>query len=55
MAKDERIDARVEASLKADLQAFADRERRPLANYVAAVLAEHVEARKKREARKVSG
>lgn len=51
MVKDQRVDVRIEGAVKAALQEFADKERRPLANYIAAVLADHVEA-KKREAKR---
>lgn len=52
MAKDERIDARVPAELKARLQGFADKDRRPLASYVELVLADHADDRERKEKRR---
>lgn len=52
MAKDERIDARVSAELKARLQGFADKDRRPLASFVELVLEDYATDRERKEKRK---
>lgn len=52
MAKDERIDTRVSAELKAKLQRFAVEDRRHLASFVELVLEDYAAGRERKEKRK---
>ena len=52
MAKDARLDMRVEGSLKEALLRFAEKDRRRLTDYVEIVLIDHVAEREKREGKR---